>query len=511
MGSSVSSTSSRKGSGSQQGRRDLPHTEDESFIASLKSPSVTRAYSHSVSEASPSKGVPKKSNLDTSIIIKVSRKVLFAFSELHSSVRRFTGFCVDKKITIKMVSYLYSTKSNIDSLVEDLEILEESSSNLEQIVESLHSCIYSFKNIMNFLSENFLTFVMKTDICFIRMLYITLYGSLNELMNAYRILAPGTKPSSVNSSSISQQPSSTMPNYSTDTKQRLTVNTKSSNESDDVDEKLYRSIDSATTSAQVVFSELTNAIGKSAIASATASSTPAINHNVATKVKELTNVCMTCMDITKRLKTKLITIRNNPSQTTRKLFWDDINLFLKLIIQTFSAVKGIMKDMPVLNEVRGAMANLTKTTKEVTILLEISSYKSMSSDSSQNMAGPLSGAPLLKSIPSVSNMFSPSHNQSQANASQMGSSSILTNQFNTPPIRTPLVATLGPAAQAIIPTSNSEITNNTTNPLSSPGVNNAPATAPIHSTGQQFAKGGFNPYDGLILSSGNKETETDNS
>ncbi|CAN3375348.1 hypothetical protein DIURU_002452 [Diutina rugosa] len=369
---------------------------------------------------------PRRSSL-----IKVSRKLLFAFSELHSSIRRFTGFCTDKKITMKMVSSLYTTKATIDALVENLEVMDENTNNtsftLEQISASLLSCIGSVKSIIKVLGESLIHFMEHTDVCFIRSLYLTFYGSINELSNAYRLLA---KP-----------PQISIPDP------KVAVNTSSSYDTDDIDERLYRAIDSATAEAMVVFGELTKAISGGASNGA----------NIA-KVKELTSICMTSMEITKRLKTKMVTIRNNPSLPTKRAFWDETNSFLKSIVQTFMHVKGIMQDLPILNEVRSSMSTLTKTTKDVTILLEVSSYKSISEVTSATATHP----PPLASIPSVSAIFQ-----------------ITTPTSSVPQVRTPLVASLGAAAQAIKP------------------VN--PDGGPMLSPSLHYAKTGINPFDGLAV------------
>lgn len=472
-------------------------------------------------EVSPTKVQNTAKRHGTATLIKVSRKVLFAFSELHSSIRRFTGFCVDKKVTVKMVSHLYATKTHIDSLVEHLEIVEENnegsmSASTNSIIVSLHSCIGSFKSIMALLSDNYVSFIAKIDPCFIRMLYLTLYGSLNELLNAYKLLQPAFKPPPFNvavSAPPNLPPTSSTPGH--EKPQKLAINTGTPFNTDDVDEKLYRAIEISTTNAQVVFGEITKAINKSAIESAMASSGEGaaasnISHTVASKVKDLTSVCMTSMDVTRILKTKLITIRNNPSQATKKMFWDDINMFLKAIIQTFSAVKGVMKDLPVLNDIRASMANLTKTTKDVTILLEVSSYKSMSVDPhGPSLAAGSSAAnipPMLPSVPSVSNIFTPL----SAQPPQSSLSSFNWSQASTTSLRGPSSAqhTLlalstdvgknipGPTS-AIAPSISSNVF---ASPVPSPGGGPAAmSTAPAQSTGQYFAKNGMNPFDGLIM------------
>lgn len=478
-----------------------------------KTPPALKTNNSILSDHSPSRkqsiGTDNRVGNESRNIVEVSRKILFAFSELHSSVRRFSGFCSDKKVTIKMVSYLYTAKANIDSLVENLELAEENSNNEHKMTEALSTCIQSFKSIMSLLSGNFLAFVNKIDVCFIRMLYLTVYGSFNELFNAYRILVPDASYRS----------------YDKPKSLGLSINTNIGEKNDEMDLKLYESIDIATAKAQDVFGELTRAINKSAIASANSDAGPeSIEPHVAQKVRELTNICVSSLDIIKRIKTKLITIRNNPSLTTKKLFWDDINLFLKAIIQTFSAVKNLMVDLPILNEIRSSMATLTKSTKDVTILLEASSYKTMPSDVNGTSN---THPPPLSSIPSVSNIFTPlsahpsaSHvnlaNHFSANShSQLN----LSQQASIPPVRTPLVAALGPAAQAILPL-NSDHNQpppltlmqshlaGVSSPLASPPImENAPMTAPAQSSGQYFANNGMNPFDGLILASRDRDND----
>ena len=376
--------------------------------------------SHSI----PKKEVFKESRLleansfrkiDNHSLMTASRKLLFLFSEVHSSVRRFSTFFVDKKVTLRMVISLHSTKSTIDSLVETLELAEENGENINQIYSSLNLCITSFRSIMSLLSEYFSVAAIKIDSCFIRMLYLTLYGAFHELYNSYRILAKAPQ----RNLNLRQNLPFKIPNVNNSApldpkqpgakQQHMTVNTDINNDLNEIDEKLYAALEIATSNAQVVFSELNKAISKGAVASATGNppSFPSISPSVASKVKELTSICVLSMDITKSLKQKLNTVRQDTSLSVKKAFWDDINSFLKSIIQTFSAVKSVMKDMPILNEIRSSMATLSKDTKDVTILLEVSSYRSMSSEVSQSQAGyflltPASAYPVLQGTQSMS-------------------------------------------------------------------------------------------------------------
>ncbi|KAL6453330.1 SOG2 Leucine-rich repeat-containing protein SOG2 [Candida maltosa Xu316] len=429
----------------------------------------TRSNIPTPNEGSPTRPQHPAKTYSNPIIVKVSRKILFSFSELHSSIRRFTAFCTDKKVTMKMVSYLYSTKTNIDTLVENLEIMEEAGSNTEQIVNALHSCVGSFKSIMKLLHENINSFVGNIEVCFIRMVYLSVYGSINELQNAYLLLV--SRP--------------TNPKTPSDFKQKLSINT-AVDSFDEVDEKLYNTIESATSSTQVIFAELNKAVNKGA----STANGGVIHPNVASKIKELTNVCGSSLDIIKRLNTKLITIRNNPSVTTKKLFAEDINQFIKTMVQTLASVKAIVKDIPILDDIRASMSNLTKTAKEVTYLFELSSYKLLLPDPSSSSASNSNPQqPQLVSIPSVSNLFTPV----AAHAPSLPISGPAS-------MRNPMAAT---TANTTTSTSTlSSPPSSQDNPAVSAQVN-GPFTAP-QSLGQMYAKNGANPFDGLIMAKNNE-------
>ncbi|GEQ67604.1 hypothetical protein JCM33374_g1269 [Metschnikowia sp. JCM 33374] len=441
---------------------------------------------------------------EKSVIVKVSRKILFSFSELHLSIKRFAGFCGDKKLSSKIVRLIHSSKEHIDDLVEAMEAVEDGEENQALVVTCLHSCINSFKTILATISENFSSLVARIDPCFIRMVLLTLFGSLHELQNAHKLLNQANNPMrphpslTRNTSSLASSSLDLKAKYSQSNQGGLedialeTPSISSATEAvatlEEIDERLYQTVSSATDNAQVVFSELTKTISKSAIASANTNNPQSFSPSVTAKFKELTHVCMTSMEITKRLVAKLSGIRPNQDSTTRRSFWDDINLFLKAVIQTFSAVKDIMKDAPIFNEVRWSMANLTKTTKELTIILEASSYKAISD---------------TVDSPANNNMWHMSNGPPTSASTQIPSAAT-----TIPPVRTPLVATVGTAAaQALLAQQDTQYAQTGHHPGNSslPPLHIPPSvvsdtshsglhTAPVQSMEQYYAKN-VNPFD----------------
>lgn len=260
------------------------------------------------------------------------------------------------------------------------------------------------------------------------------------------------------------------------------------------DDKLYELIVHAIQGAQVVFSQLNAAISKSAITTAkksehtvgngpTKKSGPAQLDHVAQKIKGMTMKCVASMEQTKRIKTAIsVSIRSDKLDADgQKKLYEETNTFLKSIISLLAATKGAIQDIPALNEVRGALSNLTRTTKELTICLEKSALK-QAVVSNSSASATLMEQPLLSSIPSVSNFQHMGSQQPHSavktplSSRSIGSiksriemkdtvsmkqhildlkSATIHERSPMPtPITTPLVASIGPAAaSAVLPTS----------------------------------------------------------
>lgn len=511
--------------------------EELSSSFPLKEESLKKPHFNAVLDASPLKHASRKASIgnnsgtdikfgqhpssahldshysyDTATALKIARKVLLSFSDVHSSIKRLTMKSSDKEVTVKVVPLLHRAKVNVDLLVETIESADDNGENHKNlIVSAVIACVSSFRQVLELFVDTLSSFSAKIDVFFIRMVYLTLYGSLNEMQNVYRLLNPVAASFRAPSLARSQfvigldpklkQSHSGMTPEDTQIPALDPSNTALESGAvtiDEADEKLYQCIDLAIANAKTVYSELTNAISKSAIASANANGSPAINLVVSTKFKDLTNACVAFIDITNKLATKLATIRSNQSQQAKKLLRDDITQFLTLTLQTFASAKGIMDDVPILNEVKRSMATLTKTTKDLTVLVEASSYHSISESLAsivqpQTSLGsvllPLAGPPPLSSIHSTSALNLP----------------LL--QGGVALVRTPLVATVGAAAaQAILPpadpghvimsstSSNPPLSFNIPPLVSSDVLNTGLHTAPVQSMEQYYAKN-VNPFD----------------
>ncbi|SCU91100.1 LADA_0F08108g1_1 [Lachancea dasiensis] len=156
----------------------------------------------------------------------------------------------------------------------------------------------------------------------------------------------------------------------------------------DIDAQLYHTLDTVISMVNVVYAQLTSAITKSAIASTKGTEIASITSSIASKIKDLTDICFQSMELSKVLKERLTVVsktkpENYTSPIEKAKTWESVNAFLKSIISILANTKIIMKDLPILNEVRPNLASLAKITKDVTVILDLSSYRSVSQASQQ--------------------------------------------------------------------------------------------------------------------------------
>ncbi|CAN6671769.1 hypothetical protein TRVA0_045S00342 [Trichomonascus vanleenenianus] len=379
-------------------------------------------------------------------VVESCRKVLFSLGELNGIMRRCAAFCDDKSLTTKLLGLLRTSKNAFPVLVGALENLEAnsekedtaaagaepSSSDLNAVINASVQCLAAFRNVTAFFRANLELLMSYVDIKFIRALILTCFQSFNELQNAWFTLYPTRTISRQLSRQVAGATAgSPMIDDALRTGEGLSA----------ADDQLYDRIYSAANAAQAVLGQLTEAVSKSASASVASSiggSGAGISPTVALKVRDLTSTCVTGVEVTRRLKQRMEIIRNT-GQIDRRLFWEDLNAFLKAIILIMRSAKSVMPDLPVLNDARPNLTTLTRLAKEIPVLLEYSSYKIMYSEGSNAF-----------------NAYNPSPVQS------------------APPPTTPLVAVLGPtAAQAVVLSPSTHTTG-----YSSPFIPDSTSTSP---------------------------------
>lgn len=151
----------------------------------------------------------------------------------------------------------------------------------------------------------------------------------------------------------------------------------------DIDQQLHETLGTVVKMVTMVYNQLTSEISKVALASSTGHQV--LTDTLATKIKDLTDTCRQLLQLSQVLGERLRLLTGDGitaekySTTSEKLkTWESINAFLKAIISILANAKTLMADLPSLNEVRPQLASLAKITKDVTVILDLSSYKAVS-------------------------------------------------------------------------------------------------------------------------------------
>ncbi|CAI4052375.1 hypothetical protein SKDZ_15G4850 [Saccharomyces kudriavzevii ZP591] len=163
----------------------------------------------------------------------------------------------------------------------------------------------------------------------------------------------------------------------------ISSNSSTSAVETNIDIQLYQTLSTVVKMVSVVYNQLTSEISKIAIASTMGKQI--LTDSLAPKIRDLTETCRQAMDLSKQLNERLNLLIPNDLNSERYLTsseklktWEIMNSFLKVIISILANTKIVMSDVPNLNELRPNLANLAKITKDVTVILDLSSYKAVS-------------------------------------------------------------------------------------------------------------------------------------
>ncbi|CDO54485.1 hypothetical protein DV113_004989 [Geotrichum candidum] len=391
-------------------------------------------------------------------VILAARNILFALTEFHSTVQRCSRLCNEKYVTVQLTERLYTGKSYNDQLVSVLEkqgtmmkpgeerSREESIKAVKAIVSTAVVSISNFKELAKFCREHIYGFTAAIDVKFIRSMILVTYGSINELYNSWNILNDTVETAvgynePVDSLGLRQLSNSSsrsagdlpFPSFNTNGSGSITGSPLSSTfplstlqkDYSEMDRALYEGLEAAANAARALLAQLTDALSKSAIT--TNAQVPSAS--IAAHVKNLSTRCSVAVEVTRKLKDRLDHVRRLPSLkfSDRKLFWDDMNAFLKGIIAILSTTKSAMNDLPYLKGTQ-SFITLTKLTKELPPLIDSSSYKAMMGD--PTTAG---------------------QQQHQLHPPPIPIDTNGANLALPAPPTTPLAAALGPAAMAVLP------------------------------------------------------------
>ncbi|GMM38869.1 hypothetical protein DASC09_062080 [Saccharomycopsis crataegensis] len=149
---------------------------------------------------------PSRTEQATAQVLKCSRKLLFAFSELYNALKKFTQFnnsghtktqekfvttlLISRKKIHKLAEALESCESDID--LDSLSFMTPRHEIIETVLTHVVNSVVTFRKLACLVKENLEQLTKSTDVCFLRMLILSVFGCFNEIYNASVIMKPAT-------------------------------------------------------------------------------------------------------------------------------------------------------------------------------------------------------------------------------------------------------------------------------------------------------------------------------
>ncbi|CCJ30741.1 unnamed protein product, partial [Pneumocystis jirovecii] len=357
-------------------------------------------------------------------VIETSRGILFSLSQVYQGIRQYVIFCTDPSIKGTINLFLYTANIHIEALANALEEHETKNPNSEpsDVISACCACIEAFKQVIGIFHKHIKKITMKADIRYTRTLLLLLYGAAVEIQNSWILLASALPLKSFNANTFScknySSSDSTLPHHSTlkslsnisvanstistintsninpkpvtmlsNLSQTELPNTQTSSiitqyleltdlSKTDTDEHLFEKILAATTITLSVLTLLENEITQNTtITSKERYSTTSINSKINVKLRELITMSINAKGAAQKLKNQLKSIKENNISNYKRKFWEDTNAFVKSIIAIAALAKLVSTEFPFSKSILSGLSTVTRSTKELTILLSISSFR----------------------------------------------------------------------------------------------------------------------------------------
>lgn len=376
-----------------------------------------------------------KAHLASDKVFQLAHDLLFAFWRVHSSCLDYLSVCPANPFLSMIERLLFNTDVYMTGLVVVLE-KRETEENSVATVEILHasvSCLCIFRQLTETLQKHTSEIVETTDLKFVRASLMSFYGISFELQNIWNLLKPnmmaghqtgssrfnhrlksssassntsntGGSNASSNSTSFAMPPPP-LPYKSDMSTPQTPMSSQSFNIGElqpaDADDVLFDKVSSATNVSLSVLAILTDAVAKSVLQNSQKDiAAESLDNAVPSKLKELATMSLSAADVARQLKAHLHIVRD-ADINQRKKFWEDTQAFVKVVISVLALAKTVSIEA---NEYRfsenvlSGLSTLTRSTKELTILLSVSSFGSMG-DSSLLSTSAMGSTPSLPATP----------------------------------------------------------------------------------------------------------------
>ncbi|KAK6351708.1 RAM signaling network component, variant 2 [Orbilia javanica] len=382
----------------------------------------------------------------SSTISETARSILYSIYKVQPAIDSYVGLIKERNRlqTTGIDRVLPAANLNISSLIQSLEVCEArgGQSSLDGLLNTSHTTILTFKHVLNQLQQVIHGATNQIEVRYTRTILLAIFGSLVELQQAWTVLRKcipppnNARPGNAIMVSRNKLPFPSLLSVSNIMANQRTVQeagflpptpgTVLENPLENPDEILFDRLGTTATATMQLIVLLSDAIKKTA-------SQQNIQQSTLQKLRELDKICNGGSDVAKRLKARLDLIRDADWMEKRRLF-EDITRFVTSVMSIGELLKAGSSEFGFPKQVLGGFSPVARLTKEVTVLLHNSSFRSLNDPSHPVPAS----ATMTASQASFPNNV-PVHFQPLSPA-----------PFSAVP-STPLSAVLGPAAQATVP------------------------------------------------------------
>ncbi|KAK6499194.1 RAM signaling network component [Arthrobotrys conoides] len=376
----------------------------------------------------------------SSTILETARSILYSIYKVQPAIDSYVGLIKERNRlqTTGIDRVLPAANLNINSLIQSLEICEakDGQPSLDGLLNASHTTILSFKHVLNQLQQVIYGAANQIEVRYTRTILLAIFGSLVELQQAWTILRkcipPPNNTRSGNSIMTNRaklpfpSPLGVSKNVQEAGFLPPTPGTVLENPLENPDEILFDRLGTTVIATIQLIVLLSDAIKKTA-------SQQNIQQSTLQKLRELDKICNNGSDVAKRLKARLDLIRD-ADWMERRRFFEDITRFVTSVMSIGELLKAGSSEFGFPKQVLGGFSPVARLTKEVTVLLHNSSFRSLNDPSH-----PVPASATMTSSPASFPNTVPVHFQPLSPA-----------PFAAVP-STPLSAVLGPAAQATVP------------------------------------------------------------
>ncbi|KAF3160641.1 RAM signaling network component [Orbilia oligospora] len=382
----------------------------------------------------------------SSTILETARSILYSMYKVLPAIDSYVGLLKERNRlqTTGIDRVLPAANLNISSLIQSLELCEarDGQLSLDGLLNTSHTTILSFKHVLNQLQQVIHGAANHIESRYTRTILLAIFGSLVELQQAWTVLRKYIMPpNNTRSGNVIMANRIKLPFPSPlgvsniVTNQRTvqeagflppTPGTVLENPLENPDEILFDRLGTTVAATMQLIVVLSDAIKKTA-------SQQNVQQSTLQKLRELDKICNNGSDVAKRLKARLDLIRD-ADWVERRRFFEDITRFVTSVMSIGELLKAGSSEFGFPKQALGGFSPVARLTKEVTVLLHNSSFRSLNDPSHP--------------VPTSSTMTTPP--ASFPNNVPVHFQPLSPAPFSAVP-STPLSAVLGPAAQATVP------------------------------------------------------------